>query len=577
MLARESEAHVLVERTCFRTLLLVMILVASAHSAHAQEITQYSIPTAGGSPHSVVTGSDGKVWFTEFAGNKIGYWSAGNIVEFSVPGGPLVVALGADDNIWFTEFFGAKIGRITPAGDVTEFPVAEHLNPQGIAAGPDGHLWFTLYGSSAIGRISTSGAITVFPIPSIAPRYIASGPDGALWFTDVASHRIGRITTAGSYMMFPVSAGSLPLDLAAGPDGAIWFTEVDGNKIGRMTTSGAFTEFAIPTTAARPRSIAAGPDGALWFTEIGAGQIGRITVSGAITESPVPGANLLLTGIARGPDNAMWFAAAGADKIGRITTPEMPAALVSSNLPASRSVTVGAAATAFATVINVSSVGATDCSLSIGTAVPAALTYQETVPSTNAPAGSPNAPFNIAPNAFRSFVFAVTPSAPFEPSDVAITARCANSAAAPLVTGLNTLLISATASPVPDIVALVSTTTNDGILSIAGATGSRAFAVATVNAGSDGSPIVVAADTGVSTLPVTLTVCQTHPFTGQCTSPPASSVSTAIAPNATPTFGIFATANGAIAFDPANHRIFVRFRDGSGAVRGATSVAVRTE
>ena len=59
--------------------------------------------------------------------------------------------------------------------------------------------------------------------------------------------------------------------------------------------------------------------------------------------------------------------------------------------------------------------------------------------------------------------------------------------------------------------------------------------------------------------------------------PPAASVLTTINANATPTFGIFGTASGAIAFLPATNRIFVQFRDANGVVRGATSVAVQTQ
>jgi hypothetical protein len=53
-------------------------------------------------------------------------------------------------------------------------------------------------------------------------------------------------------------------------------------------------------------------------------------------------------------------------------------------------------------------------------------------------------------------------------------------------------------------------------------------------------------------------------------------VTTTIAPGATPTFSVFVTGSGTVAFDPANNRIFVRFEDGSGVTRGSTSVAVRT-
>ena len=152
---------------------------------------------------------------------------------------------------------------------------------------------------------------------------------------------------------------------------------------------------------------------------------------------------------------------------------------------------------------------------------------------------------------------------------------CANTDPAPINTGLNTLLLSASTTPVPDIVALAATTTNDGIVNIPGTNGIGAFAVATVNVGASGS-ITASADTGSATLPVNISLCQTDPATGQCISAIDASVTTQINANATPTFGIFVQGNGNVPFDPAANRIFVRFKDGGGVTRGSTSVAVRT-
>jgi hypothetical protein len=162
------------------------------------------------------------------------------------------------------------------------------------------------------------------------------------------------------------------------------------------------------------------------------------------------------------------------------------------------------------------------------------------------------------------------------PTDVQFSFDCANSSPAPINTGLNTLLLSASATPVPDIVALAATTTNDGIVNILGTNGIGAFAVATVNVGATGA-ITASADTGATSLPLTVSLCETNPATAQCISGISSTVTTTINANATPTFGIFVQGNGNVPFDPALNRIFVRFKDGGNVTRGSTSVAVRTQ
>jgi len=99
--------------------------------------------------------------------------------------------------------------------------------------------------------------------------------------------------------------------------------------------------------------------------------------------------------------------------------------------------------------------------------------------------------------------------------------------------------------------------------------------VATVNVGAS-STITATANTGSATLPLTITLCQTNPQSGQCISAIGPSVTFTDNANDTPTVAVFATANGTVPFDPANNRIFVEFMDPSGIVRGATSVAVTT-
>jgi hypothetical protein len=271
---------------------------------------------------------------------------------------------------------------------------------------------------------------------------------------------------------------------------------------------------------------------------------------------------------------------------GAVAAPTIVAAV----LPASRSVSVGTPATAFATIINTGPDIATSCRIvpamalptpttflpAMALPTPTAFMYQATDPATNAVIGTPNTPIDIASGKAQSFVVILTATGVMSPEEFRLFFLCSNRAAALIAPGLNTLLFSASATPVPDILALAATTTNDGIVNIPGTTGTGAFAVATVNVGAGGS-ITASADTGSASLPVNISLCQTDPATGQCISAVGSSATTQINANETPTFGIFVAGNGPVPFDPATNRIFVRFKDGGGVTRGSTSVAVRTQ
>src|SRR5262249_17754670 len=140
-------------------------------------------------------------------------------------------------------------------------------------------------------------------------------------------------------------------------------------------------------------------------------------------------------------------------------------------------------ATAFATMIWTGSEPATGCSITPSTQVPAAFLYQTTDPTTNALTGSPNSPVTIPPGGSQSFLIGLTPTAAFAPTDVQLSFACANTAAAPLTPELDTLLLSSSTGPVPDLVALSATLSGDGIVNISGAAGAGAFSVATVNLG----------------------------------------------------------------------------------------------
>ena len=249
--------------------------------------------------------------------------------------------------------------------------------------------------------------------------------------------------------------------------------------------------------------------------------------------------------------------------------------LVAAVLPSARSVMVGTPATGYGALINTSSSELFPCLMAMPSDVPAAFEFRASDAENNFTAPL-NEAVSVPAGAVQHFVFGITPSAPINSQDIRLIFDCRDTAPAASVSGLNTFLLSASDTPVADIVALAATQSGDGIVSLPGDTGANAFAVASVNVGSQDT-ITASADTGAATLPVALSICESIPATGACLAAPASSVTTPINAGATPTFSIFVTGTGTVPFDPAGNRIFVRFKDAGGVTRGSTSVAVRTQ
>ncbi len=269
----------------------------------------------------------------------------------------------------------------------------------------------------------------------------------------------------------------------------------------------------------------------------------------------------------------------GAPKLFQAGVPgsaDVPVTLAAAVLPGSRSVQVGTPATAFATMLATGLLPARDCMITPVTSIPADFAFWRTNPATNQVIGGPNASVTIAGGGRETFLLAFTPTAAFASTPVEINFDCDNTPSAPIFQGVNTFLLSAESSPVPDIIALVATLANDGIVNVPGETGTGAFAVATVNVGT-AAQITASADTGDAAMPVSISLCQTAPETGQCISDIGPTVAVDVGRGETPTFAVFVTGHGTVPFDPGVNRAFVRFEDAAGAIRGTTSVAVRTQ
>ena len=253
-----------------------------------------------------------------------------------------------------------------------------------------------------------------------------------------------------------------------------------------------------------------------------------------------------------------------------------PTSLFAAVAPNARATTVNRAVTAFASIINAGPSAATACSLALPLGFPANFLYQ-TTNQANVPTGVPNAPANIPVGGAQTFVFAITPTA-VGSTDIPMTFSCTDADPAPVYFGVDTFLLSATATAGPDVVATADTVTHDGnVVFPAGGPATQAIVAAAINLGAAGTVTFTPTDAPFGQpprqLPIGLSVCQTD-ATGTCTSANGPTVNVTMAQNQVVTLKVTATRGStSIPYVPSYNRIFIIATQGGTPV-GEASVAV---
>jgi streptogramin lyase len=278
----------------------------------------------------IAAGPDGNVWYLDFGQKLVGRVTPnGSITQFPVPGtgaGSEAITGGADGNIWMVargEMNGPDwILKVSPAGIVTKYPLANGVGPEGITWGPDGNIWFTEFWTGRVGRMTRAGVISEFSLPTPNPRGIVTGPDHNLWIAEggLQHESIARVTIKGEVTEYPLGSDVnhqlQPYNIVAGPDGNMWFTEI--GHIGRITPAGVITQFPMGSGHDNVFGLAAGADGNVWFIDATANTVGRITPTGDIRQYPLPRRNAGPVAIAAGSDGRLWFTEANVSRVASI-------------------------------------------------------------------------------------------------------------------------------------------------------------------------------------------------------------------------------------------------------------------
>jgi len=304
------------------TALVAALLVTGLPGTGGAGVVIEEYAVGGGGPTAIAAGPDGNVWFATNWGDVGLCTPSGSITVFDVPDASTsititAITLGPDGNLWFTEYNQGTVGKVTPAGDITEYPLASPSDtPTDIATGPDGNLWFSMEGGS-IGRIRTDGILLgtlTPPWPASAIEGLTLGPDGNVWFTTFG--RIGRVTPGGVFRSFRTMqprGGEYPINAVGGN---LWYVKVESNIVGRITTKGAVREYRVAPQVAGGETwltdVEEGPDGNPWVTGIWPGYVARIGRHGEAERVYLPSAQGDPWALVTGPDNRLWVAERGA-------------------------------------------------------------------------------------------------------------------------------------------------------------------------------------------------------------------------------------------------------------------------
>jgi YVTN family beta-propeller protein len=544
--------------------------------------TAYGTVTAtiavGTGPDAVVPTPDGsKAYVANFTANTVSVIAtASNTVAATIPVGtaPFGLAISPDGARVYVANSGAGSVSVisTATNTVTNtVPVGLGSIPFGVTISPDGSkIYVADSGSGALSVIDAATVTAGSPIAlgkptQTGPYAVALSLDGGTaYVTNNLGASVSVVGIADGTILATVPVGPNPTELALSPDGTKLYVansnalaNPPSGTVSVISTATNKVTATIPVGLS-PDGVAVTPDGSqIYLADVAGNGVSVISAaSNAVTKTIPVGTSPHGRGIFIGP---------------------APTSLAASILPGGRSVQLGTKPTVFATILNTAAQVVEGCQIALPPGAPAGLSlaYQTTNPATNALIGQPNTPGPIAGKGSQTYVLTFNATAALAVSEQPLDFLCDGVLPAPVTPGVNTIDLTISATPVPDIVALAATSSNDGTIHVPTG-GIAAFAVATVNLGATAS-LTASADTGAEILPVVVTLCQTTPSTGQCLAPPAATVSYTATANATPTFSIFVAANEAVAFAPGVSRVFVRFKDAGAAAHGSTSVAVEAQ
>jgi virginiamycin B lyase len=247
------------------------------------------------------------VWFPDQISGAIWVYSIanGSFQKYALETGsfPLRLTLDSQGNVWFTELAKDRIGEITTGGMLNQYDVpavngSSNNYPTDIAVDSNGTVWFTEPGTNSIGEFK-GGQFTQFYFGNriSSPSGITLDSKGNVWFTQHGpsffsefNPKTGALRTFSSSIP-SYSDTSLPYWIQIDSSGNVWFNEHEGNAIAKFDPStNGLVEYEIPSylpsqNVSADLTFALSPQGIPWFSELFTGKIGTVNTSAPLTLS----------------------------------------------------------------------------------------------------------------------------------------------------------------------------------------------------------------------------------------------------------------------------------------------------
>ena len=241
---------------------------------------RYKSPTKSSYPSSLAFDSQGRVWFTEIFGKKLG------IIN------PLETKNNTSEGIKEIDL-GKEVKFETTGPLSAEFKNSSYSNNNDKS---NDILWLSTVDYPRGGQIikldTSNENLTVYELNKTknVPISVAEDDKGRLWTNDHASSLFVVLDpSTGNTKQFSTSPATTRITPTlpyynAYSDGKVWFNEHEGNAIGAFEPeSNTLIEYHIPTknfnwgNTSNPLKFIIDNNGSVWFTEWTENKIGRIS------------------------------------------------------------------------------------------------------------------------------------------------------------------------------------------------------------------------------------------------------------------------------------------------------------